>query len=78
MAAGVTAGSVGGWAIADRLDERTLRLLFGFVLLYIAAYTILTTMKSHHMMRSMVLAGVVSLVLAGVYLGLRVLDARQG
>ncbi len=76
MAVGVVAGSIVGWKIASMLDEYALKLVFGFVLMYIAGYTIFNTFGPQHLVRSMVLAGVFSILAAGAFIALRWVEAK--
>lgn len=73
IALGVLPGALlGGW-IANQLEQNTLKLIFGFVLVYVAGYTIL---GKEHLVRSMILAGVLVLIAALVFGAVRWYDAR--
>jgi uncharacterized membrane protein YfcA len=54
IALGVALGSFFGAAIAGWMPEKSLKLLFGLVLIYVAAYTIF---GSAHLHRTLILAG---------------------
>ena len=77
IAAGVLAGTPAGAAVAGYLSDRALRLVFGFVLVYIAGYTIFQTLGRQHLVRSMVLAGVLLAAAAAFFLVVRWYDAGQ-
>src|SRR4051812_21440147 len=72
IALGVVGGSWVGAYIAGQLNDRALKLIFGFVLMYIAAYTVFNTLGSDHLVRSMILAAMVAIIGAGVFWTLRV------
>jgi uncharacterized membrane protein YfcA len=76
MAVGVVAGSILGWKVASMLDDYALKLVFGFVLMYIAGYTIFNTFGPQHLVRSMLLAGIFALLAAAAFLTLRYLEAK--
>ena len=61
MALGVLCGTFFGAAIATSLPKETLKLVFGFVLIYVAAYTVF---GKEHLTRTLVLS--FALVLVGV------------
>jgi uncharacterized protein len=65
MAVGVLFGSYFGALVANWLPKETLKLVFGFLLIYVAGYTIF---GKEHLTRSVTLAGVL-VVLAAVMFG---------
>lgn len=68
LAIGIAAGAYFGASLALWLADNyrhALRLTFGFVLIYVAAYTVF---GNEHVGRSVLLAGVVAALALGVYL----------
>lgn len=61
VALGVLVGSFFGALVANSLPKETLKLVFGFLLIYVAGYTIF---GKEHLGRSVTLAGVLVLVAA--------------
>ena len=59
------------------MNDTALRLVFGFILVYVGGYTLLQTLGKQHLARSMIVAGVLVVVAAGVYASFRMADARQ-
>jgi len=57
IAVGIAAGSLLGAMVASSVPERALRLIFGFVLVYVGGYTVFMTLGKEYLARSMVLAG---------------------
>lgn len=72
MALGVLAGSFFGAWIATSLPKESLKLVFGFVLIYVAAYTVF---GKEHLVRSMSLATALVLVAVCIYAAMRWYDA---
>ena len=77
IALGFVGGAFLGGFIANKLDDKVLRLIFGFILVYVGGYTLFQTLGKHHLVRSMIIAGVLTVITAGFYAGLRALDARE-
>jgi hypothetical protein len=77
IAVGVLFGTPAGAAVAGYLSDRALRLVFGFVLVYIAGYTIFQTLGKQHLMRSIALAAVLVVASAAFFLAVRWYDASQ-
>ena len=77
IAIGVLAGAPIGSMIANQLSDRALRLVFGFVLVYIAGYTIFQTLGKQYLTRSMIFAAILALTAAAFYVGTRWYDARH-
>jgi uncharacterized membrane protein YfcA len=64
MALGVLAGSYFGGKFANFLPKDTLKLVFGFVLIYVAAYTVF---GKEHLVRTLMLSSAVVLVAVAAY-----------
>jgi uncharacterized membrane protein YfcA len=77
MALGFAAGAYLGAFVANRLSDNTMKLIFGFILVYVGGYTLFNTLGRQHLVRSMVLAGVLVVVAAVAYVALRAADASQ-
>lgn len=77
IAAGFASGSFfGGW-FASSLPKETLKLIFGFVLVYIAGYTIFSWFGPGHIRRSVLMAGVLAFLAVGMFSLLRWLDHTE-
>jgi uncharacterized membrane protein YfcA len=77
IALGFLCGAFLGGFVANRLNDTALRLIFGFILIYVGGYTLFQTLGKQHLVRSMVIAGVLAVVAAGAYAALRAADARE-
>jgi uncharacterized protein len=77
MAIGVCAGSFIGWMISTELSEKTLKLLFGFVILYIGAYTIFNHIGPRHLTRTLLLAALVVAITGGLFILALYLDRHK-
>ena len=75
MALGVLLGSFFGAWIATSLPKEMLKLVFGFVLIYVAAYTVF---GKEHLVRTLSLSGVLVFIAVGIYFLTRWYDARPG
>jgi uncharacterized membrane protein YfcA len=75
MAVGVAVGSFFGAALANRMSVGALKLVFGFLLIYVAGYTIF---GKERMGRSVVLAGVFVLFAVLLWSAVKWYDRRQG
>src|SRR3954447_6927786 len=73
MALGVLMGSFFGAWIATSLPKEMLKLVFGFVLIYVASYTVF---GKEHLARTLSLSGVLVLIVVSVYATVRWYDAR--
>jgi uncharacterized protein len=73
MALGVLAGSFFGAWIATSLPKEMLKLVFGFVLIYVASYTVF---GKENLVRTLSLSGVLVLVAVSLYFAVRWYDAR--
>jgi uncharacterized membrane protein YfcA len=71
MAIGVLCGTFFGALIANSLPKDTLKLVFGFMLIYVAAYTIF---GKEHLTRTLVLSCVLVIVGAGLLMVTRWMD----
>ena len=81
IAVGVLAGSAIGqmvskW-IVDRMGDNALKLVFGFVLVYVAGYTIFQTLGKDRLVRTVLFAGVMLLAAVMFYAATRWYDARD-
>jgi uncharacterized protein len=74
MAAGVLCGTFFGAWVANWMPRETLKLVFGFVLIYVAAYTVL---GKENIARTTVLAGVLVLVAVAIWSGAKWYDRSQ-
>jgi uncharacterized membrane protein YfcA len=75
MALGVLGGTWFGAWIATSLPKEGLKLVFGFVLIYVAAYTVF---GKEHLVRTLALSATIVLVAVAVYGVTRWYDARPG
>src|ERR1041384_3109137 len=64
MAVGVLLGTFFGAYIANSLPRETLKLIFGFVLIYVAGYTIF---GREHLLRSTTLAGALVVIAVAIF-----------
>ena len=71
IAMGFLAGAYLGGFVANKLNDNALKLIFGFILIYVGGYTLLQTLGKEHLMRSMIVAGVLVIVAAAVYSAFR-------
>src|SRR5215218_9682188 len=71
MAAGVLLGSFFGAYMANALPKETLKLVFGFLLIYVAAYTVF---GKEHLARTTVLSAVLVVVAMAVFAATRWYD----
>jgi uncharacterized protein len=74
MALGVLLGSFFGAWIATSLPKEMLKLVFGFVLIYVAAYTVF---GKENLVRTLSLSGVLVLVAVSLYFAVRWYDAQR-
>ena len=73
MAVGVLFGSYFGARFANAIPKETLKLIFGFVLIYVAGYTVF---GKEHLVRSVVLAAALVLVAVLMFAAMRWHDRR--
>ena len=74
MAVGVLAVSYFGGRVANYLPKETLKLVFGFVLIYIAGYTVF---GKEHLVRTLALSAALVLLAIGAYGLTRWYDAQR-
>lgn len=74
-ALGVLLGSFFGALIANSIPKESLKLVFGFLLIYVAGYTIF---GKEHLLRSVTLAGVLVLLAALLFGATRLYDRAAG
>jgi uncharacterized protein len=74
IALGFACGSFfGGWFAAS-LPKDTLKLVFGFVLVYVAGYTIFSWFGSQHLVRTVILAGALVVITGTIFFATKVID----
>jgi hypothetical protein len=71
IALGVAAGAYVGARIATSLSNQSLKLIFGFVLVYVGIYT---AFGKENLVRTLCIAAVVTLLAVGLYAGTRWYD----
>ena len=71
IALGFGAGAFLGGFVANKLNDNALKLIFGFILVYVGGYTLLQTLGKEHLLRSMLVAGVLVVIAAAVYAAFR-------
>jgi uncharacterized membrane protein YfcA len=71
IAAGFACGSFFGGLFAASLPKDTLKLVFGFVLVYVAGYTIFSWFGSTHLVRSVALASVLAVFAVGMFVAVK-------
>src|SRR5688500_266237 len=74
MALGVLLGSFFGALIANRINPGQLKLVFGFLLIYVAGYTIF---KDANLARTTLLAGALVVVAGVIFVATRWYDAAR-
>ncbi len=78
MAIGILVGSYFGASIATKLPKDELKLVFGFILVYVAGYTVFSYFGNQHLTRSVILATVLAMVTVGMFMVTRWADAKHG
>ena len=76
IAVGFACGSYFGGLFAARLPAATLKLVFGFVLVYIAGYTIFSYFGKDHLHRTVLMALVLTVVTLALFAATRWYDGR--
>ncbi|HSI35715.1 MAG: sulfite exporter TauE/SafE family protein [Phycisphaerae bacterium] len=76
MAAGILVGSFFGAWLANKLPKEELKLVFGFILVYVAGYTVFSYFGKQHLTRSVVLAAVLAVVTVGMFVVVRAIDGK--
>ena len=71
IALGFVGGAFLGGFIANKMNDIILRLV------YVGGYTLFQTFGKQHLVRSIIIAGVLTLVAASTYAAIRAIDARQ-
>jgi uncharacterized membrane protein YfcA len=74
MAVGVLMGTFFGAWIATSLPKEALKLVFGFILIYVASYTVF---GKEHLVRTLTLSGALVVVAITVYALVRWYDSAQ-
>jgi uncharacterized protein len=74
MAVGVLLGSFFGAYVANALPKEQLKLVFGFLLIYVAAYTVF---GKEHLARTTVLSAVLVVIAMGVFAAARWYDRSK-
>jgi uncharacterized protein len=74
MALGVVCGTFFGALIANHLPKEALKLVFGFVLIYVAAYTVF---GREHLIRTLVLAGLLVALAVAALWATRAIDTSR-
>jgi uncharacterized membrane protein YfcA len=79
IAVGVLCGSYFGAQIADALQKNKdmLKLVFGFLLIYVAAYTAFSWSGREHLLRTVILSSVVVVVAAGIFAAVKWYDTSR-
>ena len=77
IALGFIGGIYLGAQIAHMMSDRAMKLVFGFVLIYVAAYTVFDTFGKQHLLRSIVFAGILVLVAAAFFAATRWYDLHH-
>jgi uncharacterized membrane protein YfcA len=81
IALGILAAAPLGSYLKDQIvklgGDNLLKLVFGFVLVYIAGYTIFQTLGKEKLTRTMLCAGLMTLTAGLFYAGARWYDARH-
>ncbi len=77
ISAGFACGSYFGGRFAASLPQATLKLIFGFVLVYIAGYTIFSSLGKEHLARTTVMGAILVLIAIGMFVGTRWYDAAR-
>ena len=72
VALGVLVGSFFGALVANSLPKETLKLVFGFLLIYVAAYTVF---GKEHLVRTLMLSSAIVLLAIAVYAATRWYDS---
>ena len=75
VAPGMLLGSYLGAMIATSISPGALKLVFGFVLIYVAGYTVFGSLGREHLTRTLILSGVLVAIAVIVYLAARGFDA---
>ncbi len=74
---GMLIGSYLGAQIATSIPQNSLKLVFGFVLIYVAGYTVFGVLGRDQLARTLILSGVLVLVGVMMFASLRWYDGRS-
>ncbi len=74
IAIGFGCGSYFGAKLATSIPKEELKLVFGFFLVYVACYTIFSFFGKEHLLRTVLLALVVTVFTVGVFLATKWMD----
>jgi uncharacterized membrane protein YfcA len=77
IALGFIFGALIGSHIAQQFSDRTLKLIFGFILVYVAGYTIFETLGKQHLLRSILFAAILTLAAFAFYSATRWYDQNH-
>jgi uncharacterized membrane protein YfcA len=77
VAPGMLLGSYLGAKLATSISQDALKLTFGFVLIYVAGYTVFGSLGREHLTRTLVLSGVLVAVAAAIYFAARWYDGKR-
>jgi uncharacterized membrane protein YfcA len=73
---GMLAGSYFGSKIATSISQNALKCVFGFILIYVAAYTVFGVFGRQHLPRTLALAGVLVAIAVAMFFVVRWYDGR--
>ena len=76
IALGLVCGMLVGQWIASGLSDRVLKLVFGFVLIYVAAYTIFLTLGRELVLRAVIYSAILVAISAAFFLLVRWYELR--
>ncbi len=71
---GMLLGSYAGAWISTSIPQNALKLVFGFVLIYVAGYTVFGVLGRQHLVRTLVLSGVLVAVALAMFFVVRGID----
>ena len=74
---GMLGGSWFGAKLATSIPQEALRLVFGFILIYIASYTVFSTFGREQLGRTLLLSAVVAALAVAMFMGVRAYDASS-
>ncbi len=64
---GMLIGSYLGAKIATSISQEALKLVFGFILIYVAGYTVFGSLGKEHLTRTLILSGALVLIGVGMF-----------
>jgi len=77
LAGGMFVGSFFGALLANLLPKDELKLVFGFILVYVAGYTVFSYFGKEHLTRTVILATVLAVVTVGMFAVVRAIDGKR-